>query len=182
MWPAAREMTMAVAVSGSLGQGATLNHVSVPAKDMAESEAFYREVLGCERLPAPNFGFPVCWLRLGDLQLHLQQVGPTPGVRTYQHFAVSVTNFTSAYEALLARGAFEEGTRYAALWLLPNGELQMFARDPSDNLIEIDHPDASTLDLSRFGDRLRRLGDEQQQSPQHLAATLFLGRRKASVQ
>ena len=166
------------AVSGPLVQRATLNHVSVPANDMAQSEEFYREVLGCERLPAPNFGFPVCWLRLGDLQLHLQQVGPVSGMRTYQHFAVSVSDFIAAFEALRARGAFEEGTRYAALWLLPNGELQMFARDPSDNLIEIDHPDASTLDLSRFGDRLRRLGEEQSQSPEHLAATLFLSLHK----
>ncbi|MEP9389212.1 VOC family protein [Mesorhizobium sp. KR9-304] len=162
------------AFPGPLVQRATLNHVSVPAKDMADSESFYRDVLGCERLPAPNFGFPVCWLRLGDLQLHLQQVGPTPGVRTYQHFAVSVFDFTAAFEALLARGAFEEGTRYASLWLLPSGEMQMFARDPSDNLIEIDHPDASTLDLTRFGDRIRRLGEEQEQSSQHLAAKLFL--------
>lgn len=168
------------AVARRVDQRAKLNHVSVPAKDMAQSEAFYREVLGCERLPAPNFGFPVCWMRLGDLQLHLQQVGPTPGVRTYQHFAVSVSDFMAAFDVLQAHGAFEEGTRYAALWLLPNGELQMFARDPSDNLIEIDHPDASTLDLSRFGDRLRRLGDEQDQSPQHLSATLFLERRAAS--
>ena len=102
-------------------QSARLNHVSIPARDLEESEAFYREVLGCERIQAPNFGFPVCWMRLGDLQLHLQQVGPSAGVRTYQHFAVEVADFVGAYRALRAKGAFEEGTRYADLWLLPSG-------------------------------------------------------------
>lgn len=156
-------------------QRARLNHVSIPARDLEESAAFYREVLGCEPLPAPNFGFPVCWLRLGDLQLHLQQVGPSPEMRTYQHFAVSVADFMAAHDLLVAKSAFEVGTRYADLWLLPSGELQMFVRDPSDNLVEIDHPDATELDLPRFGPRLRRLEAEQEQSPEHRAATLFLG-------
>ena len=155
-------------------QKATLNHVSIPARDLAESEQFYRDVLGCERIQAPNFGFPVCWLRLGDLQLHLQQVGPTPGVRTYQHFAVQVHDFAAAYQALKARGAFEEGTRYGDLWVLPGGEVQMFVRDPSDNLFEIDHPNAEMVDFSIFDRPPRRLSDEQVQDEQTRAATLFL--------
>ena len=161
-------------------QSAKLNHVSIPARDLAESEAFYREVLGCERIQAPNFGFPVCWMRLGDLQLHLQQVGPSAGVRTYQHFAVEVADFVSAYKSLRAKGAFEEGTRYADLWLLPSGEMQMFVRDPSDNLFEIDHPDAGQLDLSVFDTPLRRLENEQVQSAQNRLATLFLYRKAAA--
>lgn len=158
-------------------QIATLNHVSIPARDLAQSEAFYRDILGCERIQAPNFGFPVCWMRLGDLQLHLQQVGPSADMRTYQHFAVEVADFTAAYKALKARGAFEEGTRYADLWLLPSGEVQMFVRDPSDNLFEIDHNDVSALDLSAFDRPLRKLETEQDQSTQNRLATLFLARK-----
>lgn len=154
--------------------GVRFNHVSIPAKDFGASEAFYRELLGCERITAPNFGFPVCWLRLGDLQLHLQRVGPEAGVLTYQHFAVTVEDFVGVYRALRDRGAFEEGTRYADIWLLPSGELQMFARDPSGNLIEINHPDASRVDLTAFARPPRRLSDEVPQEPEHTGATLFL--------
>ncbi|WP_421590571.1 VOC family protein [Shinella sp. M27] len=161
-------------IKASVPQQAKLNHVSIPARDLAESEAFYREVLGCERIQAPNFGFPVCWMRLGDLQLHLQQVGPSPELRTYQHFAVQVADFASAYHVLRARGAFEENTRYADLWILPGGEVQMFVRDPSDNLFEIDHPDVNAIDPSVFTQPLRRLADEEVQSEGHLRATLFL--------
>ena len=102
-------------------QQAKLNHVSIPARDLAQSEAFYRDVLGCERIQAPNFGFPVCWMRLGDLQLHLQQVGPTSSVRTYQHFAVQVLDFEAAYRALKQRKAFEHGTRHSDIWFMPSG-------------------------------------------------------------
>ena len=155
-------------------QRAILNHVSIPARDLQESEAFYRDVLGCERIQAPNFGFPVCWMRLGGLQLHLQQVGPTPGVRTYQHFAVQVSDFEAAYNALRARGAFEQGTRYGDIWVLPGGEVQMFVRDPSDNLFEIDHPDMTEVDFSIFDNPPRRLDEEEVQDELSRKATLFL--------
>lgn len=155
-------------------QKAKLNHVSIPARDLTESERFYCEVLGCTPIQAPNFGFPVCWLRLGDLQLHLQQVGPTPGIRTYQHFAVQVLDFAGAYRALKARGAFEKNTRYSDIWVLPGGEVQMFVRDPSDNLFEIDHPNADEVDFSIFDQPPRRLADEEAQDERTCRATLFL--------
>ena len=157
----------------NFNSGAKLNHVSIPARDLEESKEFYCEILGCVPIQAPNFGFPVCWLRMGDHQLHLQQVGPNPETRTYQHFAVQVADFLEAYKKLKERGAFEEGTRYADLWLLPNGEVQMFLRDPSDNLVEIDHPDVGTLDVSELETPLRKLAEEQTQLPEHLKATLF---------
>ena len=42
-----------------------LNHVSVHARDLEESVRFYTEVFGMEEIPAPDFPFPVRWLRLG---------------------------------------------------------------------------------------------------------------------
>ena len=152
-----------------------LSHVSIFADDLEASERFYSEIFGLERIPSPNFGFPVRWLRLGDLQLHLQtfDVG-RPRDRTYQHFGIEVADFLGAYRALRARGAFEPETRYASLWLLPCGELQMFARDPSDNLIEVDLRDASTIDLMVFDGQLRVLADEEEQSDTNVAARLFL--------
>jgi hypothetical protein len=71
-------------------------------------------------------------------------------------------------------GAFEDDTRYANIWVLPSGEVQMFVRDPSLNLIEIDWSDVSTLDTAIFGSRLRALDDEYPQNGSQTAATLFL--------
>ena len=46
-------------------------HVSIPTRDADRAARWYQELFGLEELPAPNFGFPVRWLRIGDLQLHL---------------------------------------------------------------------------------------------------------------
>lgn len=153
---------------------ATLNHVSIPAVDLDRSEAFYVEVFGLARVPAPNFGFPVRWLRLGDLQLHLQTIDAELGRRSYQHFGISVPDLTATYKALRARGAFEPDGRYAALWLLPSGELQLFARDPAANLIEVDCRGVAADALAALGADVRILADEEPQGPEHCSATLFL--------
>ena len=156
-----------------------INHVSIPAVDIDESLRFYQEVFGVERIPAPNFGFPVAWVRLGDLQLHLFQMGEQPG-RTYQHLGIEVDDFEACYLRLRERGVFEEGTRFRYLWELPSGIVQMYFRDPSDNLVEVDWPDVSTLDRSVFGDDLKILGDEFPQDAENLRATLFLRLRETA--
>ena len=44
--------------------GLRINHVSVNARDLQESVAFYVDLLGAEPLTTPNFGLPVQWLAL----------------------------------------------------------------------------------------------------------------------
>jgi catechol 2,3-dioxygenase-like lactoylglutathione lyase family enzyme len=153
-----------------------LNHVSIPAVDVEESLRFYVEVFGMEELPAPRFGYgsAVRWLRLGDLQVHLFPVEERPA-RTAQHFGFEVDDFEAAYRRLKELGIFASaGDRAAAVWELPGGEVQMYFRDPSDNLVEIDWPDVGTLDRSLFGDELKKLADEIPQSEENLRARLFL--------
>jgi hypothetical protein len=50
----------------------------------------------------------------------------------------------------------------------------MYFRDPSDNLVEVDCADVSTLDRSVFGDDLKKLGEEFPQDAENVRATLFL--------
>jgi catechol 2,3-dioxygenase-like lactoylglutathione lyase family enzyme len=49
----------------------SINHVSIHARDLDESVAFYERLFGMRRIPTPNSAFPVQWLQLGDQQLHL---------------------------------------------------------------------------------------------------------------
>jgi hypothetical protein len=49
----------------------------------------------------------------------------------------------------------------------------MYARDPAGNLIEIDWPDATTLDRSVFGDIPKR-ADDVPQSAEALTAKLYM--------
>jgi catechol 2,3-dioxygenase-like lactoylglutathione lyase family enzyme len=149
-----------------------LNHVSIPAPDVDEAMRWWQELFGMEQLPAPNFGFPVRWLRLGDFQLHLY-TSEQPAHQG-QHFGMEVDDFEEAYRRLDAAGAFEERSRFASMYELPNGIVQLYFRDPNGNLVEIDHPDVSALDRSLFGDRLRRLEDDQPQDEENRRATLFV--------
>jgi catechol 2,3-dioxygenase-like lactoylglutathione lyase family enzyme len=123
------------------GRAAGLNHVSVVAHDLAESVRFYREMFGMEELPTPDFGFPVQWLRLGDLQLHLFERPDGPPV--YAHFAIQVDDVVALVHEAQRRGILDDTTFGYAMAELPGGEAQIYLRDPSGNLVEVDHPDGA---------------------------------------
>ncbi len=148
-----------------------LNHVSIPATDVEESAAFYMDVFGLDALPAPNFGLPVRWLQLGSHQLHLFHVDEQPA-RNYQHLAIEVDDFEEAYRRLNKLGAFAEG-RFGKLYELPGGAVQMYFRDPSDNLVEIDHPSVDQLDRAVFGTDLEKLDDHFPQTVEQQRARLI---------
>lgn len=147
-----------------------VNHVSIPCRDLGESEKFYRDVFGLERIPSPDFRRPVRWLKLGEQQLHLMETPdqPLPG----QHFGFDVDDFEAAYVKLKERGALDDQTHVNALWELPDGAVQMYARDPAGNLIEINWPDVTTLDRSVVGEIARR-ADDIEQSDEGRRAKLY---------
>lgn len=125
-------------------------HVSVHAHDLDESVRFYKELFGMEELPAPGFPFPVRWLRVGDLQLHLfQSDEPAP---SGHHFGLDVNDFEAAYEKAREMGAQEKEGYFSNVYELPDGAVQLYLRDPSGNMVEVNWPDASTLDRSVVGE------------------------------
>lgn len=121
-------------------------HVSVNAHDLEESAQFYKTLFGMEEIPAPDFPFPVRWLRVGDLQLHLfQSEAPAPAAH---HFGLDVDDFEAVYEKARDLGAFEESGYFSTVYELPDGAVQLYLRDPSGNMVEVNWPDVSTLDRS----------------------------------
>jgi catechol 2,3-dioxygenase-like lactoylglutathione lyase family enzyme len=147
-------------------------HVSIPALDVEKSLAFYRDLFDLEEVPAPNFGFPVRWLRVGDLQLHLFQVDD-PAPHTNQHLGIEVDDFEECYRRIKALDVVDGGNPFRHVWELPDGAVQMYIRDPSDNMVEINWPDVTTLDRSLFGDDLKLLADAWPQSETNRRALLF---------
>ena len=128
-------------------------HVSVYAKNLDESIRFYREFFGMEEVPSPEFSTPVAWLRVGNLQLHLlNSEDPAP---RRQHFGLDVDDFEAAYRKAKEMGILDEG-RYPLVRELPDGAVQMYLRDPSGNLVEVNWPDATTLDRTLIPD-IRRI-------------------------
>jgi lactoylglutathione lyase len=152
-----------------------LNHVSVVAKDMAESVRFYTEVLGLEVIPSPTFAFAVTWLSAGDLQVHLfERDGPGSQPPAFHHFGLEMEDFMAVYERVKALDIEEPETFFSAVYELPDGSIQMYVRDPAGNLVELDFPDAaSTVERSRVPE-YRRLADDVEQAEASRGATLFL--------
>ena len=125
-------------------------HVSVHAHDLDESVRFYKELFGMEELPAPGFPFPVRWLRVGDLQLHLfQSDEPAP---SGHHFGFDVDDFEATYEKARDLGVQEKEGYFSNVYELPDGAVQLYLRDPAGNMVEVNWPDASTLDRSVIED------------------------------
>jgi len=147
-----------------------INHVSVPCRDLDESERFYREAFGLERLPAPDFRFPVRWLRLGEQQLHLFQLAEQPALN--QHFALDVEDFEATFVKLRELGALDASAHRTPVWELPDGSLQLYARDPSGNMLEVNWREGGTVDRDVVGEIARR-ADDIPQSDDARGATLY---------
>jgi catechol 2,3-dioxygenase-like lactoylglutathione lyase family enzyme len=145
-----------------------INHVSIAAKDLEESTRFYEEVLGMERIPTPVFAQRVQWLRVGSLQLHLFLDSAPPPPR--HHLGFTVDDFAAAYQAVKGRPADTFGWNLVEL---PSRQVQLYFHDPAGNLIELNWPDADTLDRSAYPD-LKRLADHIPQPPESLNAVLYL--------
>ena len=147
------------------------NHVSVSARDLEESTRFYVEVFGMEKIPTYTFAFPVQYLRLGELQLHLfERDAPAP---EFHHFAVNVDDFEAAYVRARELGIQEQQAFFSHAYELPDGSVQMYLRDPAGNLVEVDWPDVTTLDRTVVTD-LKRLEDDVPQDADARDATLYL--------
>jgi catechol 2,3-dioxygenase-like lactoylglutathione lyase family enzyme len=146
------------------------NHVSIAARDLEESVRFYEHVFGMERIPTYTFGFPVQYLRLGEQQLHLfERETDAP---TYHHIGLDVDDFESAYERARELDIQEEKAFFSHAYELPDGSVQMYIRDPSGNLVELDWPDIRTLDRSRLPG-LKRLEDDVEQTEEGRRSTLY---------
>jgi lactoylglutathione lyase len=154
------------------GSARGLNHVSVVSRDLEESVRFYVDVLGLEPIPSPNFEFPVAWLRAGDLQVHVfERPGTAP---PHAHFGLEIDDFMGVYRRVKELGLLDD-TFGNVMYELPDGAVQMYVRDPSGNLIELDYPDGSAIPHDEVPEYVR-LRDTRPQDGEATRAKLFLTR------
>jgi catechol 2,3-dioxygenase-like lactoylglutathione lyase family enzyme len=157
----------------------SINHVSVHANDLDESAAFYEQLFGMERIATPTFAFPVRWLRLGRQQLHLF-VRPDVRAPRFHHVGLNVDDFEGVYWRARAQRLYDDSAFFSAIYELPDGSVQMYLRDPADNLVEVDWPDARTL-APRIRKELVLLSATVRPTGDALSATLYLDRRDRRV-
>jgi len=111
-----------------------VHHVSLNVDDLVTTERFYVDVLGFERIPRPDLGFPGSWLRAGEQEVHLLEIGRVPD-DVGQHVAFRVSDLDGAV-AHLRDLAIEVSDPKS----LPTGARQAFLHDPSGNRLELNQP------------------------------------------
>lgn len=131
----------------------SIQHVNVMVDDLAAATEFYEDVLGFERSPTPDLGFPAQFFAVGGGQeVHVNELADVHPQRS--HFCVRLDDFNAVFQRALERGLFETET-WGPARRLPTGVMQAFVRDPSGNLIELsceaDQPvDPSIYELDFF--------------------------------
>jgi len=111
-------------------------HAGVLVADLDAAVAFYRDVLGLERLPErPDLGYPGAWFAVGSQQLHLLALpnpDPVTGRPSHagrdRHVAVTVTDLDTLMERLEAASVGYTMSR--------SGRRALFCRDPDGNGLE----------------------------------------------
>ena len=114
----------------------SVDHVSFSVRNLDRSLHFYCDVLGLEKAPRPDLGFPGAWLTVGDSQIHLLQIPegfdggtPPPDLNPIaSHAAFGIDDHAAVRDILRNEGLdiFE---------LEASG--QMWVKDPDGNIIEL---------------------------------------------
>lgn len=117
----------------------TLDHVNIATDKLAETLAFFVDVLGLTEGPRPPFSFPGHWLYAGGKDMvHLVGSGDakqTPRDVALSHFALRIDD----YEGAVAR-LEEHGLAYRAIGVPGRPTMQIFFQDPNGVTIELNYP------------------------------------------
>lgn len=127
-----------------------LNHYNVQVADLEASIRFYRDVLGLNPGPRPNFTFNGAWLYCGETPVvHLaaapvgavtqsgrvQEAGPAPSTGRLDHVAFTCRNlpeFRAKLDSL--------GVSYVHRDVPGGRVIQLFISDPDGVRIELNFP------------------------------------------
>jgi len=110
-------------------------HAAILVSDLEQSEQFYSQVLGLEKIERP-LNFPGIWYQVGEFQIHLiqaetvikDQIDDQKWGRN-RHLAFSVEDLETAKQQLI--------TYNCLFQMSASGRAALFTQDPDGNIIEL---------------------------------------------
>lgn len=121
-----------------------LLHVAIKTNDLDRTVRFYRDVIGLEEAPRPDFGYPGAWLAVptpvGEALIHIYAGGPAlgaegiapQGTAAIDHVSLTAVGFERFVERFREHGLDwrEFAVPGTTLW-------QLFVYDPSGVQLEL---------------------------------------------
>ena len=127
-----------------------LHHVTLIVQDLEKACEWYETEFEVERLPAFKLDFPAQFYKINDeQQLHLSEWPDKPSFRG--HACFQVDDFNTVFRRMKEQGRIDTSP-WGNVRQLPDGAMQMFVRDPFDNLIEISCAPETEIDPAIFED------------------------------
>lgn len=129
-----------------------INHVTLIVDNLEEACTWYEREFGLEPMPAFPLDFPAQFYALNDeQQLHLTEWEDQPSFRG--HVCFQVADFNTVFYRMREQDRIDV-TPWGLVRRLPDGAMQMFVRDPSNNLLEISCTPDTPIDPTIFDDNL----------------------------
>ncbi len=92
-----------------MSDGLSIQHVKVMVDDLSVADVFYTVVLGLERAPTPDLGFPAQFYSVGDFQqIHVNQLADVHPQRS--HFCLRLDDFNGVFARALERQLIDTAT------------------------------------------------------------------------
>lgn len=117
-----------------------LDHFNIRTRKLADTVAFYEDVLGLEKGPRPNFAFPGAWMYSdGKAVVHIVDIAATdepqkPDSGVVHHVAFVSRDFAGMKQRLKSKAMPFDARQ------VPGGELwQIFVNDPNGVMIELNY-------------------------------------------
>jgi len=135
-----------------------LHHVNLIVDDLPSAVAFYRDIVGLELDATPVQGFPSQFFKMANgTQIHMNELADDKPYRA--HFCLVVEDFNGVFRRMKDAQVIDIKP-WGKIRRLDTGAMQMFARDPAGNLVEITCPADCAIAADILADDLVDLSEE----------------------
>jgi catechol 2,3-dioxygenase-like lactoylglutathione lyase family enzyme len=155
-----------------------INHVTLIVDQLEPAAEFYEHEMGLEVIPAFVFDYPTAFFKINDTQqLHLSEWEDAQSFRG--HVCFKVNHFSQLFWRCKELDIIDTQP-WGKVRRLPDGAMQMFIRDPSNNLVELSSspdytPDPKILEDELYQDGLYVSGRDDFRGYKSENATLYHG-------
>jgi lactoylglutathione lyase len=141
----------------TLWQRLRIKRLTILVSDLDDAATFYERILGLKQVDADLKAQDERTYRIGDAELTLL-LNRSPSFSP-RHFSVAVDGLEELFILAKKEGILFCAPDTHAVWEYPDGQIHVFLRDPSSNIVEVVSSVSRNVKREVFGDDLLQLPD-----------------------